>query len=491
MRVAMVSFEVYPLAKVGGLADVVGTLPKYLESLGIEIDIYMPFHAVIEKSTDALGLSVHLLKKGLSVPFIQSQEEVDIYQTSLPGTKNTRVFLLGNSKYFSSEQIYGMAEEGEQAIFFNVAALEAMKQIGDRYTVVHCHDWQAGLIPVYLKTLFRDSPFFQNILTVFTIHNLGYQGRLASRYLNFAGLPHYLYNVDALEFYGEINLLKGGILFSDFITTVSPTYAQEIQTKDYGERMEGILSIRSDSLYGIINGIDYDAFNPKTLQTIPYHFDHTDISGKEENKKELQKDLGLEINPKIPIMSLVTRLATQKGLDLLTRIARYFSCLPIQVVILGTGEANYETFFQQLHKDNPKKVSTNICFDLQLADRMYSGSDMFLMPSRYEPCGLGQMYSLRMGTIPIVRYTGGLADTVKEYEERTGTGNGFGFSLYHESHLLHAIVRSIYFYNQPDHWKRLIQNAMQEDFSWEHSAQEYLYVYQEGLKRKGLWERRS
>lgn len=491
MRVAMISFEMHPLAKVGGLADVVGTLPKYLEKLGIDVDVFMPFHKAAEDNAQSLQLPISMKKKGISIPFIQTREEVDLYQTQLPGTTHTRVFLLGNQKYFSSEKVYGFSDEGEQAIFFNVAALEVMKHLGEQYQVIHLHDWQTGLVPVYIKTLFREDPFFQNLLTVFTIHNLGYQGRLQSRYLNYAGLPHYLFNVDALEFYGEINLLKGGILFSDLITTVSPTYAQEIQTKEYGERMEGILNIRSDSLYGIINGIDYDSFDPSTMSSLSHPFDIDHLEGKGKNKEALQKELGLEVNPDCPVISLVTRLATQKGLDLIAKIAKYLTIQPLQLVILGTGEKEYEDCFLDLQKQHPQQISANIRFDVSLADRIYAASDMFLMPSRYEPCGLGQMYSLRMGTIPIVRYTGGLADTVKEYEERTGSGNGFGFNVYHEAHLLLALSRALYVYRQPVHWKKLIQNAMKEDFSWLHSAQEYLYVYEEGLKRKGLWERRT
>jgi starch synthase len=362
--------------------------------------------------------------------------------------------------------------------------MEAIRQLGVKYDVIHSNDWQTGLIPVYIKTLFRDDPLFKDVLTVYTIHNLGYQGKFPSMYLNMAGLPHYLFNVDALEFYGEINFMKGGILFSDIINTVSPRYAQEIQTKLFGEKLEGVLNIRSDCLYGILNGIDYGVFDPSKTNLVPHAFTATDLSGKAKNKRLLQEQLGLRTNPETPIFGLISRLVSQKGLDILSKIIPFFLMQDVQFIVLGTGDKEYETLIRDMASLYPEKVSANLKFDLDLANLIYAGSDMFLMPSKYEPCGLGQLFSLRFGTIPIVHYVGGLADTVSEFDESSLTGNGFGFSEYRESELLLSIFRALYFYKRKGSWNALIQNAMGGDFSWERSAAEYRYIYSEGLNNK-------
>ncbi len=484
MRIAMVSFEVFPFAKVGGLADVIGALPKYLSREGLEIDVYMPFHSIVMKNAEKYGYEIEKVFDDFDVPFLQTNERISVYSTYLPDS-NCKVYLIDNKKYFSSDEVYGYDDQAEQSIFFTVGVLETIKKLGEKYDIIHANDWQTGLLPVYLKSLFRGEEIFRDCLMIYTIHNLGYQGRFPSRYMNFASLPHYLFNVDALEFYGEINFMKGGILFADIVTTVSPTYAQEIQTKAYGEKLEGVLSIRSESLYGILNGIDYEIYNPENGKLIPFKYDCDDLSGKILAKSELQRQAGLPVRDDVPVIGLISRLVSQKGLDILSQISKYLFLNDVQFVLLGTGDIEYEQIFGKLSEEYPQKVSANLKFDIDLANLIYAGSDMFLMPSKYEPCGLGQMYSLRYGTIPIVHYTGGLSDTIKEFEESTELGNGFGFHDYKDSELLLSIMKARYFYDNKDKWNKIMQNAMKEDLSWERSAKEYIYVYKEGLRMKG------
>ncbi len=485
LKVAFITPEMAPLAKTGGLADVTGALPKYLSRSGqLEVTVWLPFYREIKKKNLNLKLVATNLK--LDIFPAESQKNFSIFEYQ---TEDFKVYLVQNDFYFDRDYLYGTPEgdypdNGHRFAFFCLAALTGFKLINWIPDLIHAHDWQSGLIPVYIKTLLREEPMFQKALTVFTIHNLGYQGKFPSMYLNMAGLPHYLFNVDALEFYGEINFLKGGVLFSDIVTTVSPRYAQEIQTKAFGEKLEGVLSIRSDALYGILNGIDYDIFDPTKTNLVPYAFTPNDLSGKARNKRLLQERLGLEVNPDVPVFGLISRLVAQKGLDILSKITPFFLMQDVQLVVLGTGDAEYEELVQEMAAENPKKVSANLKFDIDLANLIYAGSDIFLMPSRYEPCGLGQMFSLRFGTIPVVHYVGGLADSIIEFDEKEKTGNGFGFSEYRESELLLSIFRALYFYRRKESWETLIKNAMTDDFSWERSAKEYVYIYTEGLKNK-------
>ncbi|HOJ93710.1 MAG TPA: glycogen/starch synthase [Fervidobacterium nodosum] len=477
MRIAMVSYEVYPFAKVGGLADVVGALPKYLERQNINVDIYMPYHKKVKQNAEKYGWAIEKITEKVDASMLRTEEKFEIYKTMLPGTKEVNVFLINNEYYFNADEVYAGPDLAEQAIFFSYSVIEAIRKLNFEYDIVHVNDWQTALIPVYLKTVFRDDPLLSKIATVLTIHNLGYQGIFEPEYLRFAGLPDYLYNIDGIEFYGKINFLKGGIIFSDIINTVSPTYAKEIQQKEYGEKLEGVLRARSSDLYGILNGIDYEEFNPLTDNKIYVNYDLNTIEKKKENKKLLQRELGLPERD-VPMIGMINRLVDQKGLDIMAEIMDYVSLFDIQFVLLGTGEEKYENMFKKLGEKYPEKYSINLKFDIVLAQKIYAGCDMFLMPSRYEPCGLGQMYSLRYGTIPIVRYTGGLADTVKEYNPETKEGNGFGFEGFDPAHLLKAMARAIYFYNSKEDWNTLIKNAMTMDLSWDKSAKEYVKLYQ-------------
>lgn len=477
MKIAMVSYEVYPFAKVGGLADVVGALPKYLEKQRINVDIYMPYHKKVKQNAEKYGWIIEKITSSVDVPVLKTEEKFDIYKTTLPGSKSTNVFLISNEYYFSADEVYQGPDLAEQAIYFSAAVIEAIRKLDIDYDVIHVNDWQTALIPVYLKSVFRDEPILSKMASVLTIHNLGYQGLYEPEYLKFAGLPDYLFNIDGLEFYGKINFLKGGIIFADIISTVSPTYAREIQTKEYGEKLDGVLRVRSSDLYGILNGIDYDEYNPATDTRIFVNYDLESVDKKKENKKMLQRELGLPERD-VPMIGMINRLVDQKGLDIMAEIMDYVSMFDLQFVLLGTGDEKYEEMFRKLGNKYPEKYSVNLKFDIVLAQKIYAGADMFLMPSRYEPCGLGQMYSLRYGTIPIVRYTGGLVDTVKEYDPETKEGNGFGFEGFDSAHLLKAIAKALYFYNSAEDWKTIVKNAMTTDLSWDKSAKEYVKLYQ-------------
>ncbi len=474
MKIAFVSFEVYPLAKVGGLADVAGSLPKALKKKGVDVSIFMPYHKVVRENIKKFNLEVKKVLDDFDLG-IGTDQKASIYRTNLPET-DIPIYLVSNDYYFSSENIYGSPDGGQQAIFFTKAVIDSIKKLNMQFDVIHSNDWQTGLLPVYLKTVYRDDPYFSNLSTVYTIHNLGYQGVFDKSYMDFAKLPEYVFNMDGIEFYGKINFMKGGILFSDIINTVSPTYAEEIKTQEYGEKLEGVLQLRKDVLYGVLNGIDYVENDPETDKRIPYNYSVNSLDGKKKNKASLQKELGLKVG-NAPLIGLVSRLFDQKGLDLVDEIMKYViaSC-DVNFVLLGTGEPKYENAFLNLAKEFPQKVAVKIGFDVNLAQRIYASSDFFLMPSRYEPCGLGQMYSLRYGTIPIVRYTGGLADTVSEFDGKSG--NGFGFKNYDSSYLLKAILKALYYYHQDDYMSMLIKNAMSMDLSWERSALEYIKLYE-------------
>ncbi len=474
MKIAFVSFEVYPLAKVGGLADVAGSLPKALKKKGVDVSIFMPYHKVVRENIKKFNLEVKKVLDDFDLG-IGTDQKASIYRTNLPET-DIPIYLVSNDYYFSSENIYGSPDGGQQAIFFTKAVIDSIKKLNMHFDVIHSNDWQTGLLPVYLKTVYRDDPYFSNLSTVYTIHNLGYQGIFDKSYMDFAKLPEYVFNMDGIEFYGKINFMKGGILFSDIINTVSPTYAEEIKTQEYGEKLEGVLQLRKDVLYGVLNGIDYVENDPETDKRIPYNYSVNSLDGKKKNKASLQKELGLKVG-NAPLIGLVSRLFDQKGLDLVDEIMKYViaSC-DVNFVLLGTGEPKYENAFLNLAKEFPQKVAVKIGFDVNLAQRIYASSDFFLMPSRYEPCGLGQMYSLRYGTIPIVRYTGGLADTVSEFDGKSG--NGFGFKNYDSSYLLKAILKALYYYHQDDYMSMLIKNAMSMDLSWERSALEYIKLYE-------------
>lgn len=487
LRILFVSMEVAPFAKVGGLADVAGALPKALKRLGADVRIAMPAYAMIE--ADPRWKVKPLFEFDLTLNPTWT-ERVYVKETSLE--PDLPVYLIGADRWFSeatvSQKIYQVG--AEPYIFFDRALVGFIERFAEYWlpTVVHCNDWHTGLIPVYLKTLAH--PLFEDLVSVFTVHNLAYQGCFEPEVLALAGLPGSLFHYEQLEFYGKVNFMKGGLVFSTMVNTVSPTYANEIQTEAYGERLDGLLRWLAEQkrLVGILNGIDYEVFNPETDPHLvaPYHAQN--LEGKWKNKDALQEACGWSPNRKVAVIGLISRLVDQKGLDLLkVSMARLFR-LPVQFVLLGTGDPLYERYFASLHRRHRERVHATIGFDPVWAQKIYAGADLFLMPSRFEPCGLGQMISLRYGTIPIVRKTGGLADTILAYNPDTETGHGFVFEAYTAEALCGAVQQAVRIFKDHERWQRLVRNAMQLDFSWNRSAQEYLGFYRQAIVRKKAGE---
>jgi starch synthase len=388
------------------------------------------------------------------------------------------IYFLDNEYYFKRHGSYGFFDDGERFAFFSRAVLESLPHLEDRPDIIHCHDWQTGPMSVLLQAHYQNHPFYKNIRTVFTIHNLRYQGIYPKTVLaDLLDLSDLYFSMDGLEFYGNVSYLKAGLAYSDMITTVSPTYAEEIKCPFYGERLDGFLQKRQADLKGIINGIDDESYNPKTECAIstPY----SDYQGKTKNKLMLQERLRSPANEEIPIISMVTRLVEQKGIDLVLHVIHEIMALNVQLVILGTGETHYEQAFHDLAAQYPNQISVHTYFDETLARQIYAGSDLFLMPSQFEPCGIGQLIALRYGALPIVRETGGLRDTVTAYNEFTGDGNGFSFSNYNAHDMLFTIERAVNLYRfHPIKWRELVTRAMSLDNSWNTSAEQYKEIYE-------------
>lgn len=462
MKIAMVASEVVPFAKTGGLADVAGALPLALEYCGHEIIVIMPGYKCI---TDA-KLKISRVSKDI--------------RTSVIG-KNIKVFFIENKDYFNRDGLYGdkngdYPDNLERFIFFCRRALDLLKEINFSADILHLHDWQAGLIAAYLKNLYSKMSFYSRIKCVLTLHNIGYQGIFAKEGFPKLGFGWKLFDIDGFEFYNQVNLLKGGIVFADFINTVSPTYAQEIQTKELGFGLDGLLRKRQNVLSGILNGVDYSVWDPDTDKFIIQNFSLANLEDKALNKEDLQKSCGLPVDKNIPILGMVCRLAEQKGLDIFAQGLDDLCKMNVQLVILGAGELKYQEILKAAAKKYPKVISLNLKFDDLLAHKIYAGSDIFLMPSKYEPCGLGQLISLHYGTIPLVFKTGGLADTISR-------DNGFVFSQYTEEELLKLIKKAIAVFKNKNKWVSLIKNAMECNFSWKVSANKYVQLYDKAKKK--------
>ncbi|MBI5190365.1 MAG: glycogen synthase GlgA [Nitrospirae bacterium] len=487
MKVALISPEVVPFAKTGGLADVSGALPKALARIGVEVAVVMPrYRAVDEKK---FGLVRHARKVTAKVD--GREVESGIFEGSLPG--GVKVYFLDNPAYYGRDQLYGTPQgdypdNAERFTYFCKAVPEVLKAVGFKPDVMHVNDWQSGLVPLYLKEFYGADPDFTGTGTVITVHNLGYQGVFWAEDMHLTGLGWEHFTPDGIEFYGKINCLKAGLVHSDIINTVSKTYGKEIQTPEYGCGLEGVLTARDADLYGIVNGIDYDEWDPEKDKNLAQNFGAGDVKGKLANKKALLKELGLPATGNRPLFGIISRLADQKGLDILSESMDEMLGLGVQFVMLGTGEEKYHKLFTELAKTNPRQVSVNIGFDAKLATRIYAGTDVFLMPSRYEPCGLGQLISLRYGTVPLVRKTGGLADTVKNYSVRTGKGNGFVFTDYSSRALMKAVKAAVAAYEDKAAWKGLVERGMNEDNSWERSAREYVKLYRKAMDKAAAKE---
>lgn len=478
MKILIVASEVVPFAKTGGLADVAGTLPKALEAIGHEVRIIMPRYKSIDEEKFGLKPS-RLSPLFFDVP-IGGETERAVFRSSSTG-KNIPVYFIENDKYFNRDGLYGDAkgdypDNGERFSFFCRAVLEGLKAVFFKPDVIHCNDWQSGLVPVYIKTLYHDDPHIKDIKTLYTVHNLAYQGLFAPEIMDFAGLDRALFNYHQMEFYGKVNFAKSGLVFSDAINTVSDKYSREIQTKEFGCGLEGILQERSKDLYGIINGIDYEEWNPATDKNIAERYDSETLEGKGINKQKLQEKFGLPVAD-VPLLGFIGRLASQKGLDILEGALPVLMKKDMQFVLLGKGDAKYEKLCQELSAKYPQKLKITLGFDVPLSHQIYAGCDLFIMPSYFEPCGLGQMIALRYGAIPVVHSTGGLADTISDYNEITEEGNGFSFKEYSSTQLILVLEKAISICQNKEKRVRLVKGAMDLRFSWENSAKKYVGVY--------------
>lgn len=483
LSVLMVGSEAVPFAKTGGLADVVGTLPKVLKEQGVEVALILPEYSGIAERYKLKSTGIKA-----SIPIVERDEtlfkEGEILEVS--DGADFPVFLVKRDEYYYRKYLYSMPEgdypdNAARFVFFSRMVLEFLKAGGFSPTIIHCNDWQSALVPVYLKTLYKDEERLSGIKTVLTIHNLGYQGIFWQWDMKLIGLDWSYFTPDYLEYYNKVNFLKGGIVFSDVITTVSKKYALEIQTPEFGVGLDGVIRTRAKDIYGIINGLDYNVWNPEIDQAIKARYSIKDLTGKKLCKADLQREFSLPEDPNVPLIGSVGRLADQKGFDLVASAIEEIISRGVQFVILGTGEKHYHELVSFVVEKYPKQVGAKIGFDDVLAHKIEAGADMFLMPSRYEPCGLNQLISLKYGTVPIVRATGGLDDTIKNFDLETGKGNGFKFEEYSKEALLQVIDRALAIYKQPKLWEKLMKNGMKEDNSWTASVKEYIKLYKKLL----------
>lgn len=471
MKILFVASECVPFAKSGGLADVIGSLPKALQELGVEVRVIIPkYKHIAETYKEMMKPKAKLnVKLGWRNQYCGIEELV--YQ-------GIHYYFIDNEYYFKRDSLYGYYDEGERYIYFSRAVLAALPYLDYRPDVIHIHDWQGAIIPLLLKAQYGGEYFYQGIKTILTIHNLRYQGIFPNTILgDLLDLSEDYLTADKLEFNNSVNLLKGGIVYADSITTVSPTYAIEIKESFYGEKLDGLLRAHAKKISGIINGIDYAEYNPEKDPLINTNYSAAKLEEKTANKIALQKQLGLKEDATLPMIGIVSRLVGQKGLDLVECVIDDILSRRFQLVILGTGEAKYEKMFLEIAKDNRDMVSANIRFDNTLAHRIYAGADYLLMPSLFEPCGLAQLIALRYGTLPIVRETGGLRDTVLSFNEYTGEGNGFTFFNYNAHDMLYTIDRALSYYGKEPYWDNLRQRALNSDNSWGKSAKEYKRLY--------------
>ncbi|MCM1124342.1 MAG: glycogen synthase GlgA [Eubacterium sp.] len=474
-NILFVASEGVPFIKTGGLADVVGSLPKCIDKEYFDIRVILPKYTCMKQEMkDKLTYKTHFY-----MDFHWKEEYVGIMEAEEDGVK---YYFIDNEGLFGGFKPYGdnALFEIEKYAFFCKAALSILPVIDFRPDLIHCHDWQTGLIPVYLKERFQGGDFYRGIKTVMTIHNLKFQGKWSVKEVKeITGLPDYFFTSDKLEAYKDANLLKGGLVYADAITTVSDTYAEEIKTAFYGEGLDGLMCARARDLRGIVNGIDYEEFNPETDSFIENHYNAVNFrKEKIKNKRALQAELGLNQDDKAMLIGIVSRLTDQKGFDLIAYVMDELCQDNVRIVVLGTGEEQYENMFRHFDWKYHGKVSANIYYSDALSHKIYAASDAFLMPSLFEPCGLSQLMSLRYGTVPIVRETGGLKDTVQPYNEYEGTGTGFSFTNYNAHEMLGTIRYAEHiFYDKKREWNKIVDRAMAVDYSWHVSAEKYQEMY--------------
>jgi starch synthase len=484
LKVVLVASEVAPFAKTGGLADVAGSLPKALLLQGNDVRVVLPRYRNIQAPRTLGDFPVQVgARKATCVV-----RTAEIEAKSEEGRKYVPVYLLDNYHYFDRESFYMHPDEAERFAFFDLAVIRLCEFLSFVPDVVHCNDWQSGFIPLLMKLRASENPAWNDVASCFTVHNLGYQGRFPRAALDFLGVGQQYFTPEGVEFYGDVSFMKAGMVYSDVLSTVSETYAKEIQTPEFGEGMDGILRKRRHDLYGIVNGINYHEYNPRSDPRIFTTYDSATLEGKKENKHALQRELGLPVSEE-PLLGVVSRFVDQKGLDILLEALPRVLDRRVQFVILGTGDKRYEEAFSHLARTRQDRAAAFIGFNGVLAQKIYAGSDIFLMPSRFEPCGLGQLVAMRYGAVPVVRRTGGLVDTVMDYDPATGTGTGFLFDEYAPEALMDALERALALYDTPEAWRRLVREAMERDFSWNKSAALYTELYIEAMGRKGKMER--
>ena len=481
MHIAFAASECVPFSKTGGLADVIGALPPALANLGHQVTVFLPHYRQTQLDNPRVVIP------SITVPFDDRYRFCSV----LDGGKRSGVqfYFIDYPPFFDRDGLYGTPlgdyhDNAERFAMFSRAVLEATKVLGAP-DILHCHDWQTALIPILLKTLYDEDPAFAGTPCVFTIHNLGYQGIFQPEILPLLMLPWDLFTMSKLEFYGKVNFLKGAISMADFITTVSRKYSQEIQTAEYGFGLEGVLRARGNTITGILNAVDYASWNPETDSFIAAKYSASDLSGKATCKVDLLHEFGLPQDTRLPVVGIVSRFVQQKGFDLIQQVADRLAMEEMILIVLGNGQREYEELFRRLNKQYPQKIAVKIAYDNALAHKIEAGSDIYLMPSHYEPCGLNQIYSLRYGTVPVVRATGGLDDTVEQFDPRTSKGTGFKFREYSGEAMLDCVTgRGHAVSRQSGGMGTLMRNGMAQDYSWTNSAREYVKVYERSRQLK-------
>lgn len=481
MKILIASPEIFPFVKTGGLADVTGALPKALRALGVDVRVILPKHKGIEE----LGFPMKYSNHRISCQVSQSFVDAEIVETEYDGIT---AYLVEKDEYYYRDYLYSTPDgdyldNAERFIFFAKSILETIKVTGFVPDVLHCNDWETALAPVFLKTVYENDPELKKVASLLTIHNLGYQGIFWHYDMHLLNIGWEYFTPDSLEFFGHINFLKGGIVFADLLSTVSKQYSKEIQTPLFGCGLDGVLTTRRQDLYGIVNGIDYEDWNPQTDRYLPGQYGIGKMENKAVCKKALQQAFDLPANPDVPLAATISRLADQKGFDLIADALEEMRDMGMHYVVLGTGERKYHDLFTELAKKYAGSFSIKIAYDNKLAHLMEAGADMFLMPSQYEPCGLNQLYSLKYGTVPVVRGVGGLEDTIVDFTGSPENGTGFKFYEYTKEAMLDAIDRALSLYRDSKAWSNLVTRCMKEDFSWEKSAREYLELYRKAVAK--------
>jgi starch synthase len=483
LKVLFMASEMVPFAKTGGVAEFTNALPRALHEQGHDVRVAIPRYGRI----DAAKFGLRSLMTEMSVPMEEHWETASVMTTELDG--NLPVYFVDNARYFNRENLYGYADDGERFVFYSRAATQMLKELEWKPDVIHLNDWHTAIVANWLKTIYKEDPFFQDVASIFTIHNLAIQGIFGWRILEVAGVDEYTFMYPRREeLPNVVALMAHGILFSDAISTVSETYAKEILTPEYGEKLNTLLQERKDRLFGILNGIDYSVMNPATDPLIGQQYDLSTLARRVANKLVLQREANLTIDGSKPLIGCISRLTNQQGFDILSEVIDGLMDLPVQLVLMGTGDQYYHEMFTRIAKRYPNKVAVFLTFNASLAQKIYAGSDMFLMPSRFEPCGSNQMIAMRYGSVPIVRDTGGLADTVHDYDPESGIGDGFSFRKYTGMMLFATIVRALENYKYRDSWRKLMEAGMKADFSWASTAHKYSDLYERArqLQREAM-----